>query len=1005
MNRQPIPRRRRAKVRRGAGPAAPRPAHDPLVELAGRMARIGGWALDVATRELHWSAEVAAIHEMPPGAHPDAASALALYLPAHRPVIEAAFRRCIDDGTPFDLELEVVTTAGRRRWVRTIGQAERGGSGAVARVVGALVDISERRQAEQSLRDLSERLGATLESISDGLLTFDRDWRFTYVNRRGAEILGGRTPEALIGRTVTEVFPDAAGNVFMRRYEEAMARQESVTFEAYYEPLDLWLEVVAYPSPQALSVYYHGINARKQAEAERAALLERERVARQEAEAARRHFRALFESMPGMFLVLQPQDLTILAASEGYLEATRTRRADIVGRPLFEVFPAAPHEPQADGERNLRASLERVRLLGQPDAMAVQRYPIPLPPELGGGFEERFTSAVNSPVLGPDGRVISIIHRVEDVTEYVRLRRQGARADDGTAPPDAALDRMAADILQRSRELQQINDHLRVVQRVARIGSWQLALHDGGRMSWSPETGRILGLEHGALGDHFESFLSLVHPDDRPRLAEYRERARRGEGGLELGYRVVCPDGRERHLHAMAEVARNDAGVPHLLYGTVQDVTERHAADLRVQAQLARLHLLQDITRAIGDRLQVGDVLHAVTDRLQRQLPLAFCAIARRDGADGWMRVDSVREANPGLARRLALEEGSRLSLPENGLAACLEGRPVHEPDVRMRDTALHRRLAAAGLHSAVFTPLQAEGCTLGVLVAARTAPRGFAQEEVDFLGQLAEHAALALHQADLHGRLQTAYDDLRRTQRTVLQHERLRAVGAMASGIAHDINNAIAPAALYAESLLDKEAGLSEGGRRQLQTIQLAIDDVAGTVARMREFYREDDAAVPDTPVALNAVVRQSIDLTQARWRDMPRRAGVAIRVEAVLDEALPDVLASEREIREALVNLIFNAVDAMPQGGTLTLRTRMAGRGLDDARVVLEVADTGVGMDDDTRRRCMEPFFTTKGERGTGLGLAMVYGTAQRHRAEIEIDSAPARGTTVRMAFRPGP
>src|SRR5690606_24152538 len=118
--------------------------------------------------------------------------------------------------------------------------------------------------------------------------------------------------------------------------------------------------------------------------------------------------------------------------------------------------------------------------------------------------------------------VISIIHRVEDVTEYVRYRRQGGRAGSSGGQP---LDRMEADILQRSRELQQLNDHLRVVQRVARIGSWQMELHGDGRSTSSPETARILGA--GAVD--FMSFLALVHPDDRPGLVEYRDRARRGE--------------------------------------------------------------------------------------------------------------------------------------------------------------------------------------------------------------------------------------------------------------------------------------------------------------------------------------------------------------------------------------------------------------------------------------------------------------------------------------------
>jgi CheY-like chemotaxis protein len=107
------------------------------------------------------------------------------------------------------------------------------------------------------------------------------------------------------------------------------------------------------------------------------------------------------------------------------------------------------------------------------------------------------------------------------------------------------------------------------------------------------------------------------------------------------------------------------------------------------------------------------------------------------------------------------------------------------------------------------------------------------------------------------------------------------------------------------------------------------------------------------------------------------------------------------ESEIREALTNLVFNAVDAMPQGGTLTLRTRSIPGEAGHEQALIEVVDTGAGMDEETRRRCLEPFFTTKGERGTGLGLAMVYGVIQRNGGSIEIDSAPGAGTTVRLSF----
>jgi CheY-like chemotaxis protein/anti-sigma regulatory factor (Ser/Thr protein kinase) len=168
-----------------------------------------------------------------------------------------------------------------------------------------------------------------------------------------------------------------------------------------------------------------------------------------------------------------------------------------------------------------------------------------------------------------------------------------------------------------------------------------------------------------------------------------------------------------------------------------------------------------------------------------------------------------------------------------------------------------------------------------------------------------------------------------------------------------------------------------------------------------MREFYRPRDAEAKPVSVDINPLVGQVLDLTRARWRDMPQQAGILVEVATELQPALPPVLVAEGEIREALTNLVFNGLDAMPAGGTLTFRTRGSADIEGRPAVHLEVADTGVGMDDVTRRRCLEPFFTTKGDRGTGLGLAMVYGMVQRHGGSVEIDSAPGRGTTVRLVF----
>ena len=240
------------------------------------------------------------------------------------------------------------------------------------------------------------------------------------------------------------------------------------------------------------------------------------------------------------------------------------------------------------------------------------------------------------------------------------------------------------------------------------------------------------------------------------------------------------------------------------------------------------------------------------------------------------------------------------------------------------------------------------------------------------------------------------------------MQQERLRALGQMASGVAHDVNNALSPIVAYSELLLTTVPDLSENARHYLQTINKSGDDIANIVARMREFYRRRSDSEQLTKVNVNQIMQEVIELTRPRWRDVSQREGISIHIEHEFESDLPLLLSDPTELREALFNLIFNAVDALPQGGTINLVTRSVIRTArednlaPERQIQVEVRDNGVGMDEKTRQHCLEPFFSTKATRGgTGLGLAMVYGMMQRHEGTIEIDSAPGRGTCVRLSF----
>lgn len=431
-------------------------------------------------------------------------------------------------------------------------------------------------------------------------------------------------------------------------------------------------------------------------------------------------------------------------------------------------------------------------------------------------------------------------------------------------------------------------------------------------------------------------------------------------------------------------------------------LTQIGRSEVRLRAQMGRLSLLHHITTAIGDRQDLPSIFQVVLRNVEENLPVDFGCICLYDAEAAVLTVNTVGAASREIAPALQLTEGAAVTVdPRNGLARCLRGELVCEPDTGSIPSEFPQRLAASGLHAVVIAPLMVEAHVFGLLIAARNAAGSFSSGDCEFLKQLSGHVALASHQTQLHNALQQAFDDLRRSQHTVMQQERLRALGQMASGIAHDINNALSPVSLYTESLLERESNLSERARTSLTIIQRAIDDVAGTVARMREFYRQREPQLTLALVDLNKVAEQVIELTRARWSDLSQKQGIDIQLQAELADGLPGIMGAEGEIRDALTNLLFNAVDAMPEGGTLTLRTQSTESAPDVQLVSVVVSDNGIGMDEETRRRCLEPFYTTKGERGTGLGLAMVYGMVQRHSAEFAIDSAPGKGTSVTLTF----
>ena len=250
-----------------------------------------------------------------------------------------------------------------------------------------------------------------------------------------------------------------------------------------------------------------------------------------------------------------------------------------------------------------------------------------------------------------------------------------------------------------------------------------------------------------------------------------------------------------------------------------------------------------------------------------------------------------------------------------------------------------------------------------------------------------AAQAGIAVENSRLYAELERALEGVQKSQDQLVQVERLRALGEMAAGVAHDFNNLLAVVMLRTELLLAR--GQAPAVAESLTMIRQAAQDGAQTVRRIQEFTRTRSTR-PFGQVDMHKVLREVVELARPRWRDQAQSRGVAydVRVEG---GKVPLVAGTAEELREALLNLLNNGLEAMPAGGTFTFRADTEGD-----RVVIRAADKGCGMSEETRRRVFEPFFTTKGAQGNGLGLAVVWGIMARHGGEIAVDSALGQGTT---------
>jgi len=390
------------------------------------------------------------------------------------------------------------------------------------------------------------------------------------------------------------------------------------------------------------------------------------------------------------------------------------------------------------------------------------------------------------------------------------------------------------------------------------------------------------------------------------------------------------------------------------------------------------------VGKKLSSTLDLDDLLKSALELLRTQWGYPLCSILLLDREKNELYIRQV------MGRDIEEVKHLRFRVGIDGIVGWVAhtGEPFYAPDVSKESRYIPG--SPEGRSEATF-PLRVRDQVIGVLDVENKEVNGFDEEDLKALAAFASQVGIFIENAQLFSDLKQTLHELKQAQDQVIQAEKLRAMGEMASGVAHDFNNVLAAILGNIQLLLHSfEHYGPEEIKERLKTIERACKDGAETVRRIQEFTgkRRDREFIP---LSLNDLVHEVAAITEPRWKDQAQKRGIHIELIKHL-EGIPPILGNPSELREVLTNIIFNAVDAMPEGGQIILSTQPHS----EDWVEMRVEDTGVGMTEEVKKKIFDPFFTTKGVKSSGLGMSVSYGIIKRHGGEILVESQPGKGTT---------